>query len=390
MENNEENQPARAPEPEPSRAGEGTARPSIPSAPSALDDSLLPSANVAAMGDERTNEPPEGAGIDDWLMRNIAPLLLICASLSLQIVCEFIQASRPAIVHETKIERPNVAAPQLTLDEQGSALVAASVVGLGGLVATYFWLNWFFQNPAFRPRPALYFLDLIAVVAVMAGAQRVLDTAIISGFELDHGAQMAVKLLGGGMAELAALAAGILLARHRGGLAGLSGLWPFWSLTPGSSKRAIWCDIGLGVLIYPLSMWMVGMCLFVNQAAVKFLGHKIDDHPLVPELGTHQSPWVLAVFFVTATLGAAFFEELLFRGILYNVLKRYFGAGAGAALAALLFALAHRIESQVFGLFVLALVLTWLYDRTGRLVAGMTLHALNNLIALGLYFMTHR
>ena len=42
----------------------------------------------------------------------------------------------------------------------------------------------------------------------------------------------------------------------------------------------------------------------------------------------------------------------------------------------------HRTWTEGPALFFLALVLIWLYERTGRLVASMTLHAVNNGVAL--------
>jgi membrane protease YdiL (CAAX protease family) len=87
-----------------------------------------------------------------------------------------------------------------------------------------------------------------------------------------------------------------------------------------------------------------------------------------------------------AVLSAPFFEELIFRGVLYNVLRRYLGGLAGAIVAAFIFSISHGIGSQILGLWVLGLMMTWLYERTGRLVASMTFHCINNAMAMGSLF----
>jgi len=330
-----------------------------------------------------------------WPAVNRAPLIVIGLAIAISMLNDLLrhQVARAAATHvDGPMALSTAAPPNLQL----WALIGMGILAAGGalasLAAAVCWfvlpearnwlrpkLKWF----ASRPWPALRLIDLIAVFMVWLSALRVLYSNLLLGIELESGAITAWSMLVNGAALCLALSVGISLARQRAhGFHGSYGIWPFWRLAGGSQLRSIWQDIALGVIAYPLMMWVMGLALLVNQQFVRTIGREQDEHPLIRQLARPQPVWVLVVFFVMATLGAAFFEELLFRGMLYNTLRRYLGGATSALCAALLFALSHGIWSQVLGLFFLALVLTWLYDYTGRMVANMTLHLVNNLVSL--------
>jgi hypothetical protein len=71
-------------------------------------------------------------------------------------------------------------------------------------------------------------------------------------------------------------------------------------------------------------------------------------------------------------------EEFIFRGMLFPFVRQlghprlaWFGVSA-------LFALIHDDRAIFVPLFVLALALTWLYEKTGNLLAPIAAHALFN------------
>jgi membrane protease YdiL (CAAX protease family) len=85
---------------------------------------------------------------------------------------------------------------------------------------------------------------------------------------------------------------------------------------------------------------------------------------------------------VTAVVVAPLVEELIFRGFIYGVLKR-FTDGIFAALAtSALFAVAHFHLGSALPLMVLALGFTAAYERTGSLLVPMVMHAVFNTITL--------
>jgi membrane protease YdiL (CAAX protease family) len=96
--------------------------------------------------------------------------------------------------------------------------------------------------------------------------------------------------------------------------------------------------------------------------------------------------FIIAVFTV---VGAPFFEELFFRGVLLRALGRLFGTigrWVGPALAivitGVLFGLAHAESLQLLGLAVFGILLSVVSYRTGRLGMNMVAHATFNLVAV--------
>lgn len=96
-----------------------------------------------------------------------------------------------------------------------------------------------------------------------------------------------------------------------------------------------------------------------------------------------------AVIAVLTVLGAPFFEELFFRGIVLRALARLFGRMGrfvGPALAigvtGLLFGLAHAESLQLLGLAVFGIILSVVSYVTGRLGMNIVAHATFNLMAV--------
>lgn len=82
--------------------------------------------------------------------------------------------------------------------------------------------------------------------------------------------------------------------------------------------------------------------------------------------------------------GAAIAEEVCFRGMLFGGLRERLPKWAAALIAATFFGLLHAFTgiSAVPPLIAFGFVLCLLYEKTGSIVPGMLLHALNNSVAL--------
>ena len=85
---------------------------------------------------------------------------------------------------------------------------------------------------------------------------------------------------------------------------------------------------------------------------------------------------------VLAVVVAPVAEELAFRGYLYGVIKRYFGAVPSLILSGMLFALIHLNLPSFFPLLVLGWVFALAYELSGSLLVPMTMHALFNALNL--------
>jgi len=103
--------------------------------------------------------------------------------------------------------------------------------------------------------------------------------------------------------------------------------------------------------------------------------------------GSHGAGY--AAIFVATVIGAPFFEEIFFRGVILRALARLFGnwgrwVGPGLAIvvSGVLFGLAHAESLQLLGLAVFGVILGIVSYRTGRLGMNMAAHAAFNGTAL--------
>lgn len=99
---------------------------------------------------------------------------------------------------------------------------------------------------------------------------------------------------------------------------------------------------------------------------------------------TYADRWALGVVTILLAPPA---EELLFRGVLYRWMKGLgFARGAVWGTSAL-FALVHLNLVTFVPLLVLALVLVWLYEHTGNLLAPIAAHTLFNALNFALFYL---
>lgn len=84
-------------------------------------------------------------------------------------------------------------------------------------------------------------------------------------------------------------------------------------------------------------------------------------------------------------------EEIFFRGLLYNSLKRQWGVPAAIVVSGVIFAVAHFGPIAILGIIPMGMLLAYVYERTKSLWVTITMHMLNNLLAFGVeaYFQQH-
>jgi membrane protease YdiL (CAAX protease family) len=97
--------------------------------------------------------------------------------------------------------------------------------------------------------------------------------------------------------------------------------------------------------------------------------------------------WYLAFF---AVVLAPVAEEFIFRGMLFPFIKQLGWPKLAWFGVSLLFALIHNNAPTFVPLFVLALALTWLYEKTDCLLASITVHSLFNAANLVVLFLQNK
>jgi len=80
-------------------------------------------------------------------------------------------------------------------------------------------------------------------------------------------------------------------------------------------------------------------------------------------------------------------EEFIFRGVLFSFVKQAGYPRIAWIGVSLLFAFIHGASVIFIPLFVLALALTWLYEKTDNLLAPIIAHSLFNTINLAIFYL---
>jgi membrane protease YdiL (CAAX protease family) len=144
--------------------------------------------------------------------------------------------------------------------------------------------------------------------------------------------------------------------------------------------------VGVGVATGALAILLVaGIEMLLNEVGLR--SNQIEQYSFLRQ---EQLPLFLLVLIV-ATVVAPVVEELFFRGYLFGLYLRRQPRWVAYLVPALLFALIHVMPGLMnlqqglalaIGIFGLALLLEWTYDRTGSLLPGMLAHGLNNAVGL--------
>lgn len=134
----------------------------------------------------------------------------------------------------------------------------------------------------------------------------------------------------------------------------------------------------------------------IGQDLIERIPHLPRPHQATAEMASGLDGSGLIVFAALAAIMAPFFEEVIFRGFLFNSLRKIFREGRlfkllhnsprvadyfAVGLSAFMFAAAHMDASAFLQLFLLGIILAELYRRSGTLVCPILLHAMNNLVA---------
>jgi membrane protease YdiL (CAAX protease family) len=110
-----------------------------------------------------------------------------------------------------------------------------------------------------------------------------------------------------------------------------------------------------------------------------------------------ETPIIFGLILVTAAISAPFAEELFFRGFLFGLYQRTQPLWVAYLVPGVIFAALHLEPGRMnltqmaglgIGIFLLGMLLTWLYQRSGSLYPGMLAHAVNNATGLILFYAT--
>ena len=144
--------------------------------------------------------------------------------------------------------------------------------------------------------------------------------------------------------------------------------------------RGFWREVGVGLFGYLAGLPVLAIGFAITYVLMRSTGnhatHPIANQPV-------DTPIEVLQIFILACIGAPIIEETMFRGALLGHLRARLPWWISAPIVSLIFAAIHPqgwVAIPVLG--SIALVLAWLREWRGSLIASMTAHAFNNLVAV--------
>jgi hypothetical protein len=133
---------------------------------------------------------------------------------------------------------------------------------------------------------------------------------------------------------------------------------------------------------------IVPFVLFISLIMNSLIDNQNGSNPLLEIVLNTKSYFSFIILFVTTTVLAPLFEEIIFRGVLLPTLSRDFGIIWSIIVSSFVFALAHLSVGELPPLFVLGIGLGITRMASGSLLSSVIMHSLwNGLTFLNLFLL---
>jgi len=161
-------------------------------------------------------------------------------------------------------------------------------------------------------------------------------------------------------------------------LAGMMAALVCWRVSVVTWLGLRWPNWYWVLLIAPgavLSMWLLFAALELSgyMKWMESLGVETVQNT-VKLLQESKDPAIIGLMVFAAVIAAPICEEIVFRGYLYPVMKRFAGMWPATICSAFVFSAAHGNLTALLPLFVFGGVLVVIYEKTGSLWAPIAVH----------------
>lgn len=137
--------------------------------------------------------------------------------------------------------------------------------------------------------------------------------------------------------------------------------------------------LAIGAISF-FAVWLT-IVIVINLLKAYAFGGTWPDESAQAAVDTFRnagSPFYKIMLGIVAVIFAPLMEEIIFRGFLYGVIKRFTDRWFATFFTALFFAAVHQHVGSLFPLFLLALGLAIAYEATGCLLVPVFMHAIFN------------
>lgn len=123
---------------------------------------------------------------------------------------------------------------------------------------------------------------------------------------------------------------------------------------------------------YLLILFSIFLSIFYN-----IIGYYFDKHILLSGLYGENNNILLTI--VSTVLIGPIIEELMFRGCIYNTLKKEYDIKKSCIIASILFAICHFNFIQIVYTFIFSLILIYVYENYKNIKYLILMHMTSNL-----------
>lgn len=290
------------------------------------------------------------------------------------------RARQPERAREAILEAESRAADSLV--PYGVLMLILILAGLAGIVFIGLfiknrrdWLSRRGQGPVTEPEftlsKALFrgFIAYLAITLMLGVIANLFFLPLLENLPSERRLVFTVMLQFGIIAASGLIGLGVLyyLLKQIGRNLGEIGL-----STLDFGKNVLW-GIGGYCAVLPL----LYSAAWISNVLLK--GVETPVNPVVPWLTAGNSTVIVFVVLL-ATVLAPVFEEIFFRGALYNGLRARMTVAGAVILSSAAFALIHPFPGSFLSIFAIATVFAVLYEIRGSLVPPMVAHAINNTV----------
>ncbi len=156
-----------------------------------------------------------------------------------------------------------------------------------------------------------------------------------------------------------------------------------WRRAFGMHRSAALRHTGMAILGYLAVLPPLLFYLVLYYIWMQFTGHEYRQQDVVDFYARITSVPLRVYYVVLAIAIAPVVEELIFRGLFLPVFAKRVGMAPAVALSSILFASIHLHGASWIPLFILSIALSVAYIYTRSLTVPIVMHALFNLVSLG-------
>jgi membrane protease YdiL (CAAX protease family) len=146
----------------------------------------------------------------------------------------------------------------------------------------------------------------------------------------------------------------------------------------GISIKSFFANVLVGISGYIFILPILFAALTIVIKIADLFNFQPPPEPIFSLFFKEERTVVLLFSGALAVFLAPLIEEVFFRGFMYSAIRKNLGPGLAMVISAGLFSLLHTNVIGFFPIALLGILLAYLYEKTGSLVAPITVHILHN------------